>query len=265
MTFWLSKVLWFVVAPGNLLLLGLLAGFLLLLLGWRRTGGWLAGLSTAVLLAIAVLPMGPFIGILEDRFPQYTNRTEPVDGIIVLGGSVSVYMSIARGQVSYGYGERLTEFVTLAHEYPDARLVFTGGGGSADLGPVREADVVHLMLTEIGFDADKVTYERESRNTFENAKFAKELVKPGAGERWLLVTSAFHMPRAIGCFRRVGWDVTAYPVDYMTDGSGEYGLGFNLSSGLRALELALHEFIGMAAYYMMDRTSDLFPAPHPES
>jgi uncharacterized SAM-binding protein YcdF (DUF218 family) len=261
MAFWLSKTLWFLVSPANVLLMALVAGLLAVAIGWRRVGVWLIALATAMLLAIAILPVGPLMEQLEDRFPMYENHGEKVDGIIVLGGSVSVYVSTARGQVNYGYGERLTSLVTLAHRYPEARLVFTGGSGSLKPGPVREADIASRLFDELGLDIGRVLFERESRNTFENAKLSKELVKPKEGETWLLVTSAFHMPRAVGCFRKVGWNVTPYPVDYTTAGNEGYGLGFQLSGGLRALDLVVHEWLGLIAYYFMGRSSEWFPGP----
>jgi uncharacterized SAM-binding protein YcdF (DUF218 family) len=199
---------------------------------------------------------------LEDRFAAITDLPQEVDGIVVLGGSVSLEISEKRRQVAFGgYGERLTAFVTLARHYPDARLMFTGGSGALTLTGFREADVAKRLLSELGMDVSRVIFERESRNTHDNAVFAQRLARPKDGETWLLVTSAFHMPRAVGCFRKAGWDVVPYPVDYGTTGESGFSLGFDLAGGLNALNDAVHEYVGLVAYYLMDRTDALFPGP----
>jgi uncharacterized SAM-binding protein YcdF (DUF218 family) len=157
--------------------------------------------------------------------------------------------------------ERITEFVALARRYPEARLVFTGGSGFVFPGALREADVIHHVLDGLGSDLSRITFERESRNTYENALFSRPLVNPGTGETWLLITSAAHMPRSVGIFRRAGWPVLAYPVDYRS--TRELSWSPDLLSGLDALNESLREWVGLVAYRLMDRTDALFPAPAP--
>ena len=103
--------------------------------------------------------------------------------------------------------------------------------------------------------------ETRSRNTEENAVFTKELVQPKPGERWLLVTSAQHMPRAIGCFRRAGFPVEAYPVDWHTRRALRLAPMETLSGGLGRLDNAVHEWIGLVSYWLTGRTSELLPGP----
>ena len=113
----------------------------------------------------------------------------------------------------------------------------------------------------LGLDVSRVTFERESRNTAENARYSRELVKPQSGETWILITSANHMPRAVGCFQRVGWNVLPYPVDYQTSGAAGFRLGFNFGARLNNLNRATHEWIGLIAYRLLDRTTALVPGP----
>ncbi len=262
MTFVLSKVLWFIVNPGNALLLSLLLGLALLMAGWRRSGRFFTGVAVLGFVLVTVLPVGKLMQVLEDRFPPVAELPGHIDGIVVLGGSVSLEVSEKRGQVAFGgYAERLTTFVTLARRYPDAKLVFTGGSGALTLTDVREADVAKQLMAELGLDVGRVVFERNARNTHDNAVFAKRAADPQPNETWLLITSAFHMPRAVGCFRQAGWDIVPYPVDFTTSGKKGFSLGFHLSGGLNALGDALHEYIGLAAYYLMDRTDTLFPGP----
>jgi uncharacterized SAM-binding protein YcdF (DUF218 family) len=103
--------------------------------------------------------------------------------------------------------------------------------------------------------------ETRSRNTFENAVFTKAMVNPKPGERWLLVTSAQHMPRAVGCFRQAGFEVEAYPVAWRTRPRGRITFAGTLSGGLNTLDLATHEWIGLIAYRLTGRSGELLPAP----
>jgi len=267
MAFWLSKLLWVAVNPGSLLLIFLVLGAVLTRTRWRRLGAWLVGLTTTAFLAIAVLPTAWPIAVLEDRFPAVTTPPARVDGIVVLGGAGKLRVTERRGQVSLNeHAERMTAFVALARRYPDARLVFTGGSGSLRPGPLRETDLARRLFADLGLDPARVVFERESRNTYENAVNTKALVEPGPGETWLLVTSAMHMPRAVGVFRAVGWEVTPYPVDYVTTGDPPaLEWRFALDRGLRSLSVGTHEWLGLVAYYLMGRTPSLFPGPRPAS
>jgi len=104
--------------------------------------------------------------------------------------------------------------------------------------------------------------EGRSRNTQENARFTLEMVKPKAGERWLLVTSALHMPRSVGCFRNVGFEVDAYPVGWRTSGRADLLLlNGRISDGLIHTDAAVREWVGLLVYWLTGRTSELFPAP----
>jgi uncharacterized SAM-binding protein YcdF (DUF218 family) len=263
MFFILSKVFWMLVSPGNLLLLLLALGVGLLLAGRAQAGVWLTAGVTAAFLVLAVLPVGAWlVWPLETRFPRPEPLPEPVDGIVVLGGMVDPGLSHRRGDpVLYGTIERFTEFFALARQYPEARLVFTGGSGSLLEQEHREATVARALAERLGLPADRVLWERESRNTWENAVRAREVADPQPGETWLLVTSAFHMPRAVGAFRAAGWTVVPYPTDYRIDPAGLYRPGFSFADGLGALEAAAHEWIGLVAYSLTDRSSAVFPAP----
>jgi uncharacterized SAM-binding protein YcdF (DUF218 family) len=263
MFFVLSKLVWALVRPGNLLVLLLAAGQGLRLsrTPWvRRLAGRITTTVIWLMVAITVLPVGDWsLRPLEDRFPQ-PELPAHVDGIILLGGSVHTEMTDDRGQpVINNAGERITEFVALARRYPDARLLFTGGSGFVFKGDLREADVVAEILGGVGFDLSRLTFERESRNTYENAVNSRALVAPRRGETWVLVTSAAHMPRSVGIFRHVGWPVLAFPVDYRTRRSTNWWPDF--LGGLDALNESAREWIGLLAYWLHRRTDALFPGP----
>jgi uncharacterized SAM-binding protein YcdF (DUF218 family) len=106
-----------------------------------------------------------------------------------------------------------------------------------------------------------VTLEPRSRNTVENAVFSKAIAQPKPGERWLLVTSAQHMPRSVGAFRQAGFPVEAYPVAWRTDVHYRFGLSLTIGSNLARLDLAANEWVGLLAYWLAGQSSALWPAP----
>ena len=199
---------------------------------------------------------------LENRFPIMKNLPSKVDGIIALGGVVNQFVTQARGQVSIGgAAERLTEFAKLAKLYPEAKAVFTTGSGSLTKQDLKEADFIPPVLENLGLERSRVIYENQSRNTYENAIFSKALLKPDTNEKWILVTSAFHMPRSISVFRKIGWNVIPYPVDFSMTGEAPEVISFSPTVGLSRFSSALHEWVGLFVYYFTDRSSEIFPKP----
>ncbi|WP_431856402.1 YdcF family protein [Azospirillum sp.] len=267
MTFILSKVLWGIVQPGNALALLLAFGAALLFSrrdSRRRAGRRIVAAAALGFFILTTLPVGTWvIRPLEDRFakPALPNR---VDGIIILGGALNPPLSAERNEPSVNdAAERVLATAELGLRYPDARMVFTGGSGSLFGGRYREGEVMRAALDQVGFDSGRVLFENESRNTWENALFSRDLVEPKPGETWILVTSAWHMPRSVGIFRRVGWDVLPYPVDYRSRPGMKPYVILDLDSNLDKLSWAVREWIGLVAYRLMDRTDALFPAPAP--
>jgi len=263
MFFELSKILWFLVNPGNLLLLFLVLGVALLWTRRRRFGRWLVGFTTAVFLVLAVVPVGRWaFGFLENRFPALVHLPDQVDGIIVAGGVVNPVTSRDRGQLDInGAAERVYEMAVLSQRYPRARLVFSAGSGSLLHQEYKEADAMVPLLRQFGVDPGRVIFENQSRNTYENAEFSRRVAQPKQGETWILITSAFHMARTVGSFRKAGWDVTPYPVDYHTRKSGTIPVDFNFAGGLGSLGAAVHEFLGLLFYWLNGKTDELFPGP----
>jgi len=263
MGFYLSKVAWWLLKPATVFFLLLVIGALLTVLG-RRSGVFILVASVCLMVIVTALPVGPWLlQTLENRFarPQMEKTLRAPEGIIVLGGSLNPGLGKDRQEISVnGAVERLLAFAALARRYPKAKLVFTGGSGDPFDQKNREADVARQLLPQLGLQNREIIYERESRNTFENAQFSKKLVKPGPKDRWILVTSARHIPRAVGVFRKAGWAVIPYPVDYVTPRR----IGWPRWPGigqLGALNAAAKEWGGLTVYYLMGRSSSFFPKP----
>jgi uncharacterized SAM-binding protein YcdF (DUF218 family) len=265
MFFVLSKTVALLLVPSNLLLLVGLTGLLLLRTRWRQAGRRLSLTSLVLALVIGFLPVGGMLSyILENRFPVWDPSRGAPDGIIILGGAIDPVVSRVRGQTVLGdAAERVTVIAKLARDYPAARIVFTSGDASLIGDMPKEADALQPLLDTFGVPRGRVALERNSRNTAENAAFTKAMVTPKSGERWLLVTSAQHMPRAIGCFRKVGFPVEAYPVDWHTMPRWRWRAMEPAPFGqsLAATDGAVREWLGLVVYWLTGRTSALFPAP----
>jgi uncharacterized SAM-binding protein YcdF (DUF218 family) len=240
---------------------------LLLPTRFARAGRAVAFASLIVLAILGLSPVGNALMIpLEDRFPRWDATRGPPDGIIVLGGAISPDVSAARDEVALNEAaERLTAAVELARRYPAARIVFSGGSGALIYDEAAEAPFALRLLEELGVPRARILLEDRSRNTVENAIFSKALIQPKAGERWLLVTSAHHVPRAIGVFRKMGFPVEPYPVDWRTRGAADALRPFaTVGDGLRRSDTAVREWVGLAVYWLTGRSSALFPRPLPE-
>lgn len=263
-----GKLVHFLVSPFNLLIALTITGLLLRWIGakqpWiRRLGAVSLGAAGAWLTLIVLTPFGGMLGYgLETRIERRPLNLDEVAGVIVLGGAT------ADGRLVEDHGtyaindaaERLTALIAIRRLRPDMPVIVSGGSGLLFPGKTREADITRAFLGEQGVDPSTIMFETDSRNTFENAVFTADILGEleSPSERpWLLVTSAFHMPRALGCFRQAGLEVAPYPVDYRI---------LKPSWALRApfdrlddMELAVREIVGLVTYRILGRTDALFP------
>ena len=192
---------------------------------------------------------------LETQFPVWRQTpTGQVVGIVILGGfhldshvasALDSHGASEWSGIRSGMAERIMETVRLSKLYPEAKILYSGGGAEAQLG--------RKVLMRLGVEHEKIIIEDQSRNTAENAKLSKITAAPKQSEKWLLVTSAFHMPRAMGAFRAVGFAVEADPVDFRNSKADV--------AGREKAVLALREYIALFAYWLSGRSNELFPSP----
>jgi uncharacterized SAM-binding protein YcdF (DUF218 family) len=263
LTFILGKLLWALVQPGNLLLLALLGGLLLLVGSRGRRGRMLIGLAAIGFLVFAVAPVGSaMLLVLEQRFPRPQTLPDRIDGILVLGGAVDPGLSLAHGETVFNSSvARVLAGIALARRYPEAKLALVGGEGEMFPVGFAEARATLGFVLEQGISATRIILEERSRSTHENAVFAKELIRPRPAETWILVTSAFHMPRAVASFRAVDWPVIPHPVDFKVDASTVWRANFNLVEGLGTATTAGKEWAGLVGYRLRGWTEEFFPSP----
>jgi uncharacterized SAM-binding protein YcdF (DUF218 family) len=260
-TFLFGKLVWTVLQPGNLFLLCLVSGVVVFLASRGRRGKALVAAAAVGFALFAMVPIGQAMLLsLEERLPRPTRLPDKIDGILVLGGAVDPALSLAYGETVFNSSvARVLSGIALARRHPEAKLALVGGeGGYISVG-LPESRATLSLVVEQRIDSARVILEERSRNTHENATFAKEMIRPGPDETWVLVTSAFHMPRAVASFAAVDWPVIPYPVDFKVDPRAGLRPGFNLLDGLGAGTLAGKEWAGLLAYRLMGWTQQLFP------
>ena len=260
--FYLSKYIWTVISPDSLFIILLTLCLLLLILKQAKKATLLLGLLTFCTVFLSFFSVGDWMLYpLESRFQHNPDLPEQVDGIIVLGGSIIPGRSIEWQQLETNqFNERLSSFIQLAQLYPDARLVFSGGSASTDEYKPTEAQIAEPYLLKSGISPERLLIENKARNTAENVSYARQMVSPQSKETWLMITTAYHMPRAMGVFCQQNWKVIPYPVDHQTLPSKLYQPDFGLIGHANNLVLASHEWLGLLAYYLSGKTHQLFPA-----
>ena len=266
MTFAASKLIGFFLQPSVLILLGLMLGLYFIWTNWHRAGKTFVFTATVLYFLGSFGPLSNWLMLpLESRFSRPVTDVADLDvaGIIVLGGAVSTHVIGGRGVHALNENaERMTEALVLAKQLPDLPIVFSGGSNQIFNPDRSEANASDAILRDLLGDRENVMLETRSRNTRENARFTAKMLPKVSNEPWLLVTSAYHMARSVGCFRRAGVDVVAWPVDYRLRDKGDLLRPFAVpSNGLRRLDLVVKEWVGLVAYYLLGHTGDLFPRP----
>lgn len=259
-----SKLFIFVFTPSNFIAFLVLGSALLLAFRtWHKAARHMMMIAAALLLICGFSPVGAWLSIpLEQRFQQPA-AVGKVSGIILLGGYEDTAVAQARHAITVNESsDRLLEAIRLTHLHPDAKLVLSGAWATLLPNDVDATAPISAYLESIGVPRDRIVSEPRSRNTAENATFAHSILKPGAGDKFILVTSAYHMPRAVGAFRTAGMDVIPWPADYRTRGWSDAAVPFqSVVQGLERMDLASKEWLGLLAYWLTGRTSELFPSP----
>ncbi|MGZ9097841.1 MAG: YdcF family protein [Micavibrio sp.] len=251
MFFYLSKTIGVLLDPANLLAVLFCAALFAFAIRRVRAGRFLLLSSFALLLVFGILPIGHNgLYYLESRNGRPTAMPDQLDGVLILGGAIETQKSGRSGQTEFNEGaERVLSAMALSRDYPDAIFLFSGGSNKLFGSKRSEADEVAIFMEIMGFATKNIAYEEKSRNTFENFQFSFQKIAPEKKENWLLVTSAFHMPRSLAIARKMGWDLIPYPVDYRSQ--GRYLLlppKLDVLDNLYASKLFLREMTGFAAY-----------------
>jgi uncharacterized SAM-binding protein YcdF (DUF218 family) len=251
MFFLISKTIGAMFIPSNLFITIGSVGLILICTRYSSLGRKLLGVCVAGFVICGFSPVGYLLLIpIETRFPVWSPKDGAPDGIVVLGGGIDAVIAA----------------VKLGRQYPRARVVYSGG--NPDLirtDDAAEADIAESQLVGLGLERGRLLLDRQARNTQENAEFTKAVALPKPGERWLLVTSAYHMPRSVGIFRKVGFAVEPYPLDHWKKRDELLPLHSTFWDRVRLTDLAVREWIGLLAYRLVGRTTELLPSPEPKN
>lgn len=263
----ISRGIWTIIQPSNFLLILLIAGYFLS--RYAHKNSKLNKFAIKIIpLSLIILFLAGFTNLsawllwpLEGRFEEYTNKInqDPYSGIIVLSGSEKASISTYSQQATFNHGaERLIESAALARKFPTLPIIHSGGGRKYP-DELSENDVARIFFEQAAIDLSRIRFDDKAYNTHTNATMSRDLIRGNENEKWLLVTSAFHMPRSVGAFRNAGINIQPYPVDYKTTLKFGDIFSIDFSKNLFTFDLAIHEYIGLLAYYITGRSSDLYP------
>ena len=247
-----------ILSPLNLVFILIIAGFVIGLFS-KKAGRSLSFFGIALFITFGLFPVGHnALVFLENRYERPAQMPDQVDGIVILGGAFVTNISHSRGITSLNdASERVIDGLALANNHPHAIVMFSGGYGGLGEGKRTEAQDAEQLLANTGFPPENVFFEDESKNTYQNIRNSLELMIPQPQEKWYLVTSAYHMPRAMAVARRSNWgEIIAYPADYRT--SGKYSWrpsGFDILTNMKNTHIALHELLGITAYQITGKIS----------
>jgi uncharacterized SAM-binding protein YcdF (DUF218 family) len=262
--FVVSKLFWNMVQPLSLVFL--LGGLSLVLIGFRVLRMAAAALSLALLILFLTLytTLGSvLLQTLEARFPRPASDPAQLSCMIVLGGAFETEVTTTRRGMDLNQAaDRFVEALRLAIRYPQAKILVSGGDGSLSGAYEGDAAASIRFFEAFGIPRDRLIVETTSRNTDENAQNSRELLASSGLGQCLLITSAFHMPRSVGLFRKAGVDVAPWPVDYRTAGNLSFALDFTQPTlNAQQMSTAVREWVGLAAYRALGRIDEIYPAP----
>ena len=260
MSFYLSKILWLILNPFNIFIFLTLVSIFLYFVKLRRLSLIIFLINFVFIALISFLPIGSFlIYYIEKEYHSYIKLPDQVDGILILGGATNPPLYNEYDQISLnGSSERLVESVFIIKKFDRAKVIFSGGSGILNRPDFNHAQVAKSFYKKIGIEIDKIIFEDNSRNTYENIIYSKKIANPKINENWLLITSASHMKRALLIADKNNWELIPYAVDFKNIKDFKLIPNLNLLSNLNSFQQGSHEWLGLVSYYLMGRTDKVF-------
>jgi len=257
--YFLSKFIWVFLSPLNFLIIFLLFGFFLKQLNFKIFSKFIFIFCFCFFIIIGFFPTGQFLLFkLEHQYQPLEVLPKEIDGLIVLGGPSSAGLTAIYDQVHFNDGgERLTEAVLVIKKNQPRKIIFSGGSSKQNF-ESSHAFVAKKFFHEMGINTNNIYFEYKSRNTYENILYSKKIINPKKNEKWIIITSSFHMLRAMKVSDKLEWSLIPYPVDYRTANNfSGFRFSFNLLNNINNFDLALHEYVGLVSYYLLGRTNEI--------
>ncbi|MEW5423142.1 YdcF family protein [Amorphus sp. 3PC139-8] len=253
----LSNLVFFFARPSNILVFLVFLGLVLLLLRVYRAGILAIAVASVGFVIVGFSPLATLaLAPLERIYPKAIPPEAPPTGILVFGGFVEDDISTSRDVPSVNESaDRIIAVADLARRYPEAIVAISDGP--------QVAQMAARIAETFAVAKDRIRIEDQSTSTWENAVYLKRLLDPKPDETWLVVTSAWHMPRTVGILETAGWTgLVPWPVDYRTPvGEGLYDWTPSAADGLYNTNLAAREWLSLLAYWMTGKTPALLPGP----
>ena len=260
MTFYLSKILWLILSPFNIFIFITLFAILLYFFKLRRLSLIIFLVNFLFIALISFVPIGSYLIFkIEKEYHSYIKTPDQVDGILILGGATIPLLYNEYDQISLNdSSERLAESVFIIKKFREAKVIFSGGSRIINRPDLDHAQVAKSFYKKVGLETNKIIFENNSRNTYENIKYSKKIANPKINEDWLLITSASHMKRALLIADKIDWKLIPYAVDFKNIKNFKLTPNFNLLENLNSFHLGIHEWLGLVSYYLMGRTDKVF-------
>ena len=260
MTFVLSKILWNFFNPINIILFAFLFGLIFRWIKLNQLSKTMFILSFLLFFISGIISTGSYLTfLLEKKYHDKLDFPDNIEGIIILGGATNPYLSKEYDQIIVnGSAERLIESTFLIKKYPNAKIYFAGGSGSLNFPNLSHSTIAKKFYENYNINTENFFFDYKSRNTYENILYAKEKFNPKKNENWIVITSAFHLNRAISIGEKLDWKLLPYGTDYRVPKKFKWKISLDFIDNLSNFKFASHEWTGLIAYYMMGRSSKIY-------
>lgn len=259
MSFYLSKILWEIFNPLNTIVILFIFSFVSSIINLNLISKFLKILGLLFFIIFGILPTGSYLNyILEKDFFYNNELSSDIKGMVILSGATNPYLTKEHQKVSLGGSvERLTESIQIIKNNPSIKIIFSGGPAYINHPNLNDSDSAKIFFSQMGVDISKIIFEDNSRNTYENILFSKEIAKPKIDEKWIVITSASHMRRTINVSNKLNWKLIPYPTDFNVGKKFKFNISYNFLQNFNHSNKAVHEWVGLVYYYLLGKTNQI--------
>ena len=260
----LSSMLWSTFQPVQALVYLLLLVLILSFFNKNKFSRIINSITIILFILVILLPNGTYLlWKLENAYTIPKSFPNKIDGILILGGGINPILTYEHSQTILNEKiERIIESVKLIKQFPDAKVIYSEGAPITAKINITNIDAVKFFYKQMGVNNKKIIFENKSRNTYENIIFSKKFINENDSNKWILLTSAYHMKRAMSVAAKLELNFIPYPVDYRLQTAYNWKLvyivkGRTFLTNLNHFQLAIHEYIGLIVYYLTKKSNKI--------